>query len=105
MQYTFSGGQGRFLTLIKNNISFPRGSNGYVSVDPKANQVRFPAYIAQKGLATLDSTVLGGSDAVLQIHRCTAVQIPTMPQEVLQIPKLGNQALQEQPTLNSAVDP
>lgn len=85
IQYSFSG-SGRFLTLVRNNISFGGDANGYVSIDPKATRVKFPVYIDKAGAAKLDTKAIGNNDLNFNIKSCTAKYIPLIVGEVLRVP-------------------
>lgn len=85
MQYKFFG-NGRFLTMIRNNISFGGDANGYVSIDPKATSVKFPVYFEKAGAVTLDTKIVGNIDFNFDIKSCAAKHIPIMGNDILRIP-------------------
>lgn len=84
MEYEFRGA-GRFLTMIKNNISFVAGANGYVSFNPKGNKVTFPAYLNEKS-TPLDVRIIGYAPSQLFIKSCTAKFITDNDDEVTRTP-------------------
>jgi hypothetical protein len=85
MQYGFSG-SGRFLAMIRNNISFGADAGGYISIDPKATRVKFPVYIEEAGAAKLDTKMIGNNDFNFDIKSCAAKFIPAIDGEVLRAP-------------------
>jgi hypothetical protein len=85
MQYGLSG-SGRFIAMIRNNISFVAESDGYVSIDPRATSAKFPVYVEKSGLATLDTKIIGSSKHDLLVKSCAAKYIQLSNEEVLHPP-------------------
>lgn len=85
MQYHFHG-SGRYLTMVRNNISFGADANGYVSIDSKATRVKFPVYIENASATTLDIQVIGDANFIFDIKSCAAKYIPAINEEVLRTP-------------------
>lgn len=85
MNYVLSN-SGRILLLVKNNISYAGDASGYVSLNPKATNFKFPVYIFQKGRNLLAIKVESKSNYHLDITGCTARQIPLKIDDVLHIP-------------------
>lgn len=84
-------GDGRFILMVKNNISFGADANGYVSLDPKGRVAKFPVYISQAGLSPLDIKVTGASVFDLELLGCEAHQIPITNSNVLHVPGTVNE--------------
>ena len=84
-------GDGRFILLAKNNISFGADANGYVSLDPKGRVAKFPVYISQTGLSPLEIKVMGASVFDLELLGCDARQIPMTNGNVLHVPGTVNE--------------
>lgn len=84
MEYEFSS-PGRFLTMVKNNISFAANAQGYVSFDPAGTLVTFPAYL-KEGSAPLDVTLIGTSTRTFSIKSCSAKFITDNDDEVTKKP-------------------
>lgn len=84
MQYSASR-SGRFITMIRNNISFGADAGGYISINPKATKVKFPAYIEGAGPVVLDVKVIGNDNYFFDIKSCAVKQIPTTDGEILRV--------------------
>ncbi|MHC8295308.1 hypothetical protein [Pseudomonas sp. LB3P58] len=84
MEYEFSS-NGRFLTMIKNNISFAANAQGYVSFDPAGSIVTFPAYL-KNGSTPLDVTLIGAAPRTFSIKSCRAKFITDNDDEVTKRP-------------------
>jgi hypothetical protein len=85
IRYEFRG-QGRFLTLFQNNISFASEAHGYVSVNPAASEATFPAYIEKPGTIVLDARVIGHGPHSFKLRSCQARHVPFSHKEVLPRP-------------------
>jgi hypothetical protein len=84
IQYSVSG-NGRFLVMLKNNISFGSDANGYISINPKITQLKFPVYVEKAGDVNLDAKIIGNTDVTFNIKSCTAKQIPIIDDEVFRV--------------------
>lgn len=84
MEYEFSS-TGRFLTMVKNNISFAAGAQGYVSFDPEGSSVTFPAYLKEQS-SPLDVTLIGTAPHNFSIKSCKARFITNDSDEVTKKP-------------------
>jgi hypothetical protein len=74
LSYVSSGGRGgRYLLMFKNNISYGGDANGFVSVQPGAKDVSFPALIHQGGNNKFHFRTVG--DGVVSITYCVAEKI------------------------------
>jgi hypothetical protein len=82
IQYKLTG-SGRFLMMLRNNISFAPKAHGYVSIDPRSTSAKFPVYIEKAGITMLDTKIIGSNKAILEIKLCAAKYIPSIDPEVL----------------------
>lgn len=90
MKYSLAG-DGRFILMVKNNISFGADAGGYVSLNPKGRIAKFPVYISQAGLSPLDIKVAGTSKYDLELVGCDAHQISLADNNVLHTPGSFNE--------------
>jgi hypothetical protein len=90
MKYSLAG-DGRFILMAKNNISFGADADGYVSLDPKGRVAKFPVYISQTGLSPLEIKITGTSAFDLELLGCDVHQIPMVNSNVLHVPGAFNE--------------
>lgn len=79
-------GNGRFLLMVRNNISVGEDANGYVSLDPSQTHARVPVYIAGASEETLDVKAIGNADPAsfqLEFLSCSARRFDSIPSEFL----------------------
>ncbi len=79
-------GNGRFVLMVKNNISFGMDANGYVSLDPNGRVAKFPVYFSSESLNALDIKVLGVSGYSFKVMNCEVYNILMVNSNVLHIP-------------------
>lgn len=91
VEYKFRGSK-RSLLMIRNNLSFVAAANGYVSINPSANLVRFPALITAAGITLLDSKIVGAAGAELRLSLCAARTINFVDDEALYDPATIHEA-------------
>jgi hypothetical protein len=84
MNYRFSS-RGRYLTMIKNNISYAANADGYVSFDPDGQTVTFPAYLKENSVP-LEVSLKGTADRKFSITSCSARFITADDSEATKIP-------------------
>lgn len=75
--YQFSGA-GRFLTMMRNNISFGSDAEGYISLDPKGTNAKLPVYVKNPGATSFDMKVIGKGNYRFHIQSCSAIHIPAI---------------------------
>lgn len=85
MEYSFHG-NGRYLLMVRNNLSFGTDAGGRVSIDPNGNKAKFPAYISQAKETALQIYVSGNDQYDLTINKCVSSKIEPVRSEVLYIP-------------------
>jgi hypothetical protein len=78
-------GSGRFIAMVRNNISFGADASGYVSINPKESGIKFPMYTDDTGSISLDVKIIGGK-ANIDIKSCVAHQMLINDIEILRLP-------------------
>jgi hypothetical protein len=99
MGYDLGSSPGRKLLLVRTNINFAVDSDGYLSVDPKAEHVKFPVYFNTGGKMILDLKVVGVKQAEFATLSCGASKISFDNKEVMMPPEENaklRKALKEQ---------
>ena len=87
MQYKVNS-KGRSLVMVQNNINWAADASGYISINPKANQAKFPAYFKTTEHAQLNVKVVGNRDATIDLLSCSAKQMAFRNEEVLPLPPI-----------------
>jgi hypothetical protein len=78
-----ANGNSRSLVMVQNHINFGSDSDGYISINPKTNQAKFPAYFKATEHALLNIKVVGNKDTSIEVSTCTAKQITFSNEEML----------------------
>ena len=64
--------QGRHLSLVKNNLSYASDAAGYVSINPKSDNVSIPILSRGNKNETYDIKIIGGENSEIFISFCNA---------------------------------
>jgi hypothetical protein len=83
LHYRLDAGGRRSLLRVRNNIN--RQDAGYLSIDPKAREVTFPALVAPGTALDLVVVVAPDRPTALSLESCTAQLIPFSHPEVLRV--------------------
>lgn len=78
-----SFGKGRYLLMLKNNISFSGGAQGHVSLPPGKSTATIPALITQYSGNVFGSKLVGNDTATFVIESCSAKEISYRNNDVL----------------------
>lgn len=73
----------RCLLMLQNNISFAADADGFVSVDPKGDNVVYPVYAMAAGENIFKQKVVNGNLNDFLVLNCTVSTIPSFSNEVL----------------------
>lgn len=66
--------QGRYLSLVKNNLSYASDATGYVSINPKSDKASFPILTRGNTNEVYDIKVIGSNNSEVLISSCDASQ-------------------------------
>ena len=63
-------GKGRHLAMIRNNISYPAGADGYLSLPPLSGSVTIPVLVTDEYGNNFDSKLLGNNNIKIELLSC-----------------------------------
>ncbi|MEY4616735.1 MAG: hypothetical protein RJB66_1695 [Pseudomonadota bacterium] len=70
-----TSGEGRYLLMFRNNISFAADADGYVSLPPEPSTTTIPVLITKASGKVLDSKIIGGAEINFTIESCVAEKL------------------------------
>jgi len=84
LNYTVTG-SGRYLLMLKNNISYAADADGYVSLPPGNSSASIPVLIKHESGNIFDTKIVGNNNIRIDIESCTAKEIAFTNDDVLHI--------------------
>ena len=84
LKYAVSG-RGRYLVLLRNNISFGAYAGGLVSLPLGRSEISFPVLKNRELGDVFEAKAVGGRNVVLTIEACRAHRIGLLHSEVIDI--------------------
>lgn len=76
-------GSGRFVLMLRNNVSYGNDAKGYVSLPTQSSTITIPALINEATGSRFNSKVIGNPDVALDLISCTASKIAYENREIL----------------------